>query len=297
MKTTRRNSGVPVSRPASPLRGFTLIELLVVIAIIAILAGMLLPALAKSKTKAQGIGCMNNLRQMMLGWRLYADDSNELLLLSRDIPDPKRIVWVKGWVDYTSSPDSWDPNHDVAKSPLMPYIGNSFATWKCPADHSTVKNNRGQRVPRVRSNSMSQTFDDGYWLPGPSYSGPWRVYGKMTDIVIPVSTWVLLDEHPDSINDPAFAVQMAKPDAKSAQIIDVPASYHNGACGFSFADGHSVIHKWRGSRIKVPVKGVYMNLPLGNAGDSLQDVLWMSENTTVSVKTASYPCAGRWPEG
>ena len=118
----------------------------------------------------------------------------------------------------------------------------------------------------------------------------WRVYGKMTDIVNPVKTWVLLDEHPDSVNDPAFAVQMAKPDATTAQIIDVPASYHNGACGFSFADGHSEVHKWRGSRIKVPVRNgsPVLALPLGAAGDSLKDVLWMSENTTVSVKEGTY---------
>jgi prepilin-type N-terminal cleavage/methylation domain-containing protein/prepilin-type processing-associated H-X9-DG protein len=264
---------------ANSVAGFTLIELLVVIAIIAILAGMLLPALAKAKTKAQGIGCLNNLRQMMLGWRLYADDDNETLLLSRDIPDGRRAVWVKGWLDYSSAPANWDPTVDITKSPLMPYIGNSLSIWKCPADNVTVKNNKGARLPRVRSNSMSQVFDDGTWLPAAS----WRTYKKVSAIVDPVKTWVLLDEHPDSVNDPAFAVQMAKPDSKNAQIIDVPASYHNGACGFSFADGHSEIHKWIGSRIKVRVRN---GTP---AGDSLRDVLWMSENTTVSVKDGTYP--------
>ena len=264
-----------------------MIELLVVIAIIAILAGMRLPALAKSKTKAQGIGCMNNLKQLMLGWRMYADDSDDNLTIARDIPFPKRVVWVTGWVDYTSAPANWDTKVDIAKSPLMPYIGQSTVVWKCPADKVTVKNNLGQKVPRVRSNSMSQVFDDGSWLP----SSAWRVYGKLAAIVSPVKTWVLVDEHPDSVNDPAFAVQMAKPTDKTAQIIDVPASYHNGACGFSFADGHSEIHKWKGSRIKVPVKNgnPVLGLPLGAAGDSFQDVLWMSENTTVSVKDGSYP--------
>ncbi|MHB8524056.1 MAG: type II secretion system protein [Limisphaerales bacterium] len=265
--------------------GFTLIELLVVIAIIAILAGMLLPALAKSKTKAQGIGCMNNLHQMMLGWRMYAEDVNELLLASLPVdPAQHRVLWVTGDLDYSANPSNWNPNTDLVKSPLMPYIGQSLTIWKCPADKVTVKDNKGQRQPRVRSNSMSQVFDNGGWLP----AGPWRVYAKLSHIVDPVNTWVLIDEHPDSINDAAFAVQMARPTDRSAQIIDCPASYHNGACGLSFSDGHSEIHKWKGSVIRQPVKNNLMPLPVGNAGDSLQDVIWISGRTTVS-KAGSYP--------
>jgi prepilin-type N-terminal cleavage/methylation domain-containing protein len=275
----------PQSPKAARRRGFTLIELLVVIAIIAILASLLLPALAKAQTKAQGIGCMNNLRQMMLGWRIYSEDFNDYLLASLPVADPKRVLWVTGNLDYSAAASNWDPQQDLVKSPLHPYIGRNFAVWKCPADKVYVKVN-GQRRPRVRSNSMSQVFDVGSWLPAP----PWRTYGKLSDIVNISKTFVLVDEHPDSINDAAFAVQMIKPDAKSGLIVDCPASFHNGACGFSFSDGHSEIRKWRGSLLKQPVKNNLMPLPVGTAtGDSLADAIWMSENTTVSVSTASYP--------
>ncbi len=259
--------------------GFTLIELLVVIAIIAILAALLLPTLTKAKARAKGIQCLNNLRQMMVGWKMYPDDFNDLLLasLSDDaIKAQKRVKWVDGNLTDASNSGTWDPAVYIAKSPLMPYIGNNFSVWRCPADPVTVRNNSGIRVPRVRSNSMSQVFDFGGWLPPSNY----RVYAKGSEIVKPADTWVLVDEHPDSINDAACAVEIALPTATSARIIDYPASFHNGASGLSYADGHSALHRWRGSKIRPPVTGNQIQLVV-DAGDSINDIKWWSSVTTV----------------
>ena len=255
---------------------FTLIELLVVIAIIAILAAMLLPALAKAKIKSQGIQCMNNLRQLALGWKMYPDDFNDLLLRANGTTTD-RVPWVTGNFDF-SLDSQWDVTLDIVKSPLMPYIGKSTAIWKCPADRSTAQVPRGPLLPRVRSNSMSQVFDDGGYLPSSEY----RTYAKESQLINPVKTFVFVDEHPDGINDAAFAVRMAKPDATTATIVDFPASYHNGACGFSFADGHAEIHKWIGSTIKAKILGITGGPHSVDAGDSVKDVIWLSENTTVA---------------
>ena len=214
----------------------------------------------------------------MLGWRLYTDDYNDLLLIARDIALPRRVVWVTGWLNYdVGNRANWDTSLDLEKSPLMPYIGKrNFAIWKCPADFVTVTVG-GKKLPRVRSNSMSQVFDDGSWLP----ADKWRVYGKSSQIVLPAKTWVLVDEHPDSVNDPAFAVMCNGADKpNTAQIIDMPASYHNGACGFSYADAHSEIKKWRDPRTRQPV--LMKSKPWAAAGGDFavgksQDVAWICE--------------------
>lgn len=130
---------------------------------------------------------------------------------------------------------------------------------------------------------MSHVFTDGNFLPA---SGPpgfsYRTYAKLSSIVLPTKTFVFLDEHPDTINDADFAVKITPGDAANGVIVDFPASFHGNAAGFSFADGHAEIHRWIGSKIQPQVNGVYMNQGQGvPAGDSLNDVKWLSDNTTV----------------
>ena len=274
-----------IGQHAGP-RGFTLIELLVVIAIIAILAGMLLPALAKAKTKAQGIACMNNTRQLMLAWRIYVEDAQDKLpfaYAAEGTPtDPLwQYAWVHGILDYSgSNKENWDWTNTLAKGIIWPYTAGSPAIYKCPADKSAVKTSGGQMVPRCRSNSMDawMGMNEGNWT---WFGGPeFRKYLKLTDLIDPgpSQTWVLVDEHPDSINDGFFVVDMiGYPTPAQATLPDCPASYHNGACDFAFADGHSEIHKWHDVRTMPPVKKTTYSA-VNQANN--QDVIWLWDHTT-----------------
>jgi prepilin-type processing-associated H-X9-DG protein len=285
----------PISK--TDRRGLTLIVLLVVIATIAILASMLLPALAKAKTKAQGILCMSNTKQLTLAWRMYTEDNNENLPGAYAAPGGghEKFAWCYGDLNRSGANKSnFDPQWDLAKTAIAPYIGNSFGVFKCPADKSMVKVTvagpyQGQTVQRVRSVSMNcwvgGNIEDvianqlSWWH---TTAPKMKLYRKSTDFSDPgpSGTFVLLDEREDSINDAFWVVSMdGYPSAAATKIVDYPASYHNGAAGFSFADGHSEIHKWLDPRTKPTLK-TGQDIPLNVASPNNRDCVWLQDHCT-----------------
>jgi len=297
----RRDQAVlePVRSHPQVRGAFTLIELLVVIAIIAILAAMLLPALSKAKIKAQATMCMNNNRQLMLGWVQYSLDNDDRLVNNYDSPNVQSELANKTYRSWENSFEDWTINSyvtnldGITQAPFYKYTG-SPAVYKCPGDNYVAPLQRAYGWnSRPRSISMNCFFGatTPTWLSNlhpdaNMFFTAYRQFLKAGAIPNPSQLYVMLDEHPDNINDGYFD-NNANPNIASWSPQtwgDIPGSTHGGALGISFADGHSETHKWKSSACSIyPV--TYRPIPVQpfskDQANAYQDAQWLAERSSV----------------
>jgi hypothetical protein len=296
MNSNFRNDRTPRStrwhRPGDGRRAFTLAELLVVIGTLGILAVVLLPAIASTQPAgAKAFQCLNNMRQMAIGWMLYAQDNHDRMVMNTDLyrsgggkqGNPSWCQGIEDWSAQSINTNALALTTDSVAL-LASYTGHRYQIYHCPADVYASPIQAAQGWPyRVRSVSMSCALGAG----GRAPEFPWAVKVQKTKISDlrdpnPSNIFVFLDEAPDSINDPIF---YNNPDTTGALTgtsnggnwISFPSSLHDGSSSFSFADSHAEIHKWRDAATLAKAQVKYTSI--SGSYNAPDDVAWISAHT------------------
>ena len=278
----RRQDTVPQPKNCARRDGFTLVELLVVITIVGLLAGLLLPTLASSKAKARGIFCQNNNKQLVTGWLMYADDHAQWLPYNlAGAAARTNINWAAGVLDWELTTDNTN-SVELTESALGPYVGQVSAIYRCPSD-SVVSSLQGAAGwgNRTRSYSMNAQVGNAGYISrsGVNTNNPnLAQFFRLTAIPAPARIFVFLDEHPDSISDGYFVNQSSFPEWRR-----LPASWHNAAATFSFADGHTEIHAWKCASTSPPSLPDSSGLPI-DVSDDPRDFNWVVAHMSVPLE-------------
>ncbi len=287
------NGGMNTQNRRSSEEAFTRLDLLGVMVVMGLLVLVGVPVVSGNGVMAVGVSCVDNLRRLTVAWQMYAEDNGGELMnnlgsadINGTITTKSYLNWTHNIVDWTTAPSNTNRTW-MAASKLYPYLENPTLPFKCPADNfvSSVQRSAGWSGGRVRSYSMNGFMGRlALSSSDPSYRGEnffaagFRQFTMSSSIVNPASSMVFLDEHPDSINDGFF---INVPNA--SQWYDLPGSHHNGAGGFSFADGHVDMHSWLYASTRAAVRyGFTMPPPINS---QRHDHDWVTTRMTVPHTT------------
>jgi prepilin-type N-terminal cleavage/methylation domain-containing protein/prepilin-type processing-associated H-X9-DG protein len=292
----------PLSQARRPSSGataegaFTLIELLTVIAIIAVLAAIILPSLSQARERSHGVACLNNTRQLSIAWQLYSDDHDGILPYNLSLSTSSlrtNLNWVNNVLSWDLSSDNTNLD-TITQASMGLYVLDTTSIYRCPSDQtlSSMQAAAGW-TQRIRSYSMNAMVGNagafslnGYNVNNPGY----RQFFKLEQILSPGQIFVFLDENPYSIQDGSFLDRdpaastsgWGSSSVFSSQWLHLPASYHNRAATFSFADGHAQLHRWQ--QPSTAVSGV-VSLPVvlpSTPSDADEDFEWVVSHMSVA---------------